>query len=151
LTYPSNPIQAGPSAPRPATVYPGPATVHPRPATVHPGPAVFPAAAPGFELRHTTLQTVPPDSSGTQFRQTASADCSTRPFGSQLRQTTSIDCSDTQPGLIVPPVRRSGQRAGCLPTRGQPCSSRHSSRRPATGFYCGQASLEPELSTLVPQ
>ena len=130
MTYPSNPIQAGPSAPR---------------------PAVFPAAAPGFELRHTTLQTVPPDSSGTQFRQTASADCSTRPFGSQLRQTastdssarpfgsqlrqtTSIDSSGTLLGLIVPPVRRFGQRAGCLPTRCQPCSSRRSSRRTAPGF-----------------
>ena len=35
---------------------------------------MFPAAAPGFELRHTTLQAVPPDSSD-------------RPFGSQLRQS----------------------------------------------------------------
>jgi hypothetical protein len=69
-----------------------------------------------------------------QLRQTTSTDCSSRPFGSQLRQTTSIDSSDTQLGLIVPPVRRSGQRAGCLPTRGQPCSSRRSSRRPAPGF-----------------
>lgn len=154
MTYPSNPIPAGPSAPRPATI--------------HPGPAVFPAAALGFEPRHTTLQTVPPDSSGTQFRQTASTDCSARPlcsqlqqatstdcsarpFGSQLLQTTSTDSSGTQPGLIVPPVRRSGQRACCLPTRGRPCTSRRPWRRPAPGFYCGQASLEPELSTLVPQ
>ena len=101
------------------------------------------AAAPGFELRHTTSTDSSARHPGTQFRQTASTDCSTRPFGSQLRQTASTDSSDrpfgsqlrqttsavssgTLLGLIVPPVRRSGQRAGYFtntwPPPGRPCS-----------------------------
>ena len=77
-------------------------------------------------LRQAIWQSAPADNFNSQLRQAIWQSAPADNFDRQLRQAI---------WQSAPPVRRSGQRAGCLPTRGRPCSSRRSwFRAPAYNF-----------------